>query len=84
MINIRLHSHSGTLSPCPEAGPRLQDEVFHVPQTQQYCSGNWTTWDHKITTLPGTYAVGAAYGSLLQLAGLVRMQLLRGAEVVGC
>ncbi|KAK7485119.1 hypothetical protein BaRGS_00023659 [Batillaria attramentaria] len=31
------------------------DEVFHVPQAQQYCAGNFTAWDPMITTLPGLY-----------------------------
>ena len=31
------------------------DEVFHVPQAEKYCSGNFTHWDNKITTLPGLY-----------------------------
>jgi len=33
------------------------DEIFHVPQVQKYCSGNFTDWDPKITTLPGLYLV---------------------------
>jgi len=31
------------------------DEIFHVPQAQAYCAGNFTHWDPKITTLPGLY-----------------------------
>lgn len=31
------------------------DEVFHVPQAQQYCSHNLSHWDPMITTLPGLY-----------------------------
>lgn len=31
------------------------DEVFHIPQAQRYCDGNFTEWDPKITTLPGLY-----------------------------
>jgi len=31
------------------------DEIFHIPQAQRYCSGNFTNWDPKITTLPGLY-----------------------------
>lgn len=37
----------------------MQDEIFHVPQTQQYCSGAWWVWDDKITTLPGLYGISA-------------------------
>jgi len=31
------------------------DEIFHIPQAQRYCDGNFTAWDPKITTLPGLY-----------------------------
>lgn len=31
------------------------DEIFHVPQTQQYCNGSFSKWDNKITTPPGLY-----------------------------
>ena len=31
------------------------DEIFHIPQAQRYCDGNFTEWDSKITTLPGLY-----------------------------
>jgi alpha-1,2-glucosyltransferase len=29
------------------------DEIFHVPQAQQYCHGDFLTWDPMITTPPG-------------------------------
>ncbi|KAI9819312.1 MAG: glucosyltransferase [Thelocarpon impressellum] len=29
------------------------DEVFHIPQAQAYCDGDWHIWDPKITTPPG-------------------------------
>lgn len=29
------------------------DEIFHVPQMQQYCRGHSREWDSKITTPPG-------------------------------
>jgi alpha-1,2-glucosyltransferase len=31
----------------------IQDEVFHIPQTQAYCSGRFDVWDPKLTTPPG-------------------------------
>jgi len=31
------------------------DEIFHVPQAQAYCKGDFHRWDEKITTLPGMY-----------------------------
>ncbi|QLG73035.1 hypothetical protein HG535_0E01190 [Zygotorulaspora mrakii] len=34
------------------------DERFHIGQTLQYISGNWNTWDPKITTPPGLYILG--------------------------
>ncbi|OCH88591.1 glucosyltransferase [Obba rivulosa] len=33
------------------------DEPFHVPQAQAYCEGDYWTWDPKITTPPGLYAL---------------------------
>ncbi|KAI9283175.1 alpha-2-glucosyltransferase Alg10, partial [Sporodiniella umbellata] len=33
------------------------DEIFHVPQAQQYCQGNYSDWDPKLTTPPGLYIV---------------------------
>ncbi|KAJ2554403.1 glucosyltransferase [Coemansia sp. RSA 1933] len=33
------------------------DEIFHVPQAQQYCMGRFGTWDPKLTTPPGLYLV---------------------------
>eukprot|EP00892_Ulva_mutabilis_P009505 jgi/Ulvmu1/6927/UM032_0005.1 len=54
----------------------VMDEIFHVPQTQQYCRGDWKTWDQKITTLPGTYVLGAVYGLFMQTTGLGGCPLL--------
>ena len=55
----------------------LQDEVFHIPQTQRYCRGKFTHWDSKITTLPGTYVLAAAYArSLSAVLGEVRYYIL--------
>lgn len=31
------------------------DEVFHIPQSQAFYTGDWTNWDSKITTPPGLY-----------------------------
>mmetsp|Transcript_5987 Transcript_5987/g.15927 ORF Transcript_5987/g.15927 Transcript_5987/m.15927 type:complete len:593 (+) Transcript_5987:1098-2876(+) len=42
------------------APENYMDEPFHVPQTQQFCSGNYGVWDPKITTFPGLYVVSAA------------------------
>ncbi|KFZ13734.1 hypothetical protein V501_03576 [Pseudogymnoascus sp. VKM F-4519 (FW-2642)] len=32
------------------------DEIFHIPQAQQYCASDFYTWDPKLTTPPGLYA----------------------------
>lgn len=42
----------------------MQDEPFHVPQTQRWCGGRWWEWDPKITTFPGLYFFGVAAGGL--------------------
>ncbi|KAJ1394393.1 Alpha-2-glucosyltransferase Alg10 [Sesbania bispinosa] len=31
------------------------DEIFHIPQAQQYCRGNFRSWDPMITTPPGLF-----------------------------
>ena len=45
-----------------------------MPQTQRYCSGDWNSWDPKITTFPGLYLVSTgvarAAGAVAQAAGL--------------
>ncbi|CAN0525123.1 unnamed protein product, partial [Ectocarpus sp. 12 AP-2014] len=42
-----------------------QDEIFHVPQAQAYCQGDYGRWDPKITTPPGLYAFAVAYARLV-------------------
>jgi alpha-1,2-glucosyltransferase len=37
-----------------------QDEIFHIPQGQSLCSGDFVTWDPKITTFPGLYGLSFA------------------------
>uniref|UniRef100_A0A0E0KSH2 Dol-P-Glc:Glc(2)Man(9)GlcNAc(2)-PP-Dol alpha-1,2-glucosyltransferase n=1 Tax=Oryza punctata TaxID=4537 RepID=A0A0E0KSH2_ORYPU len=32
------------------------DEIFHIPQVQRYCRGDFLTWDPMITTPPGLIA----------------------------
>eukprot|EP00249_Psilotum_nudum_P015965 c255_g1_i1 orf=129-1709(+) len=43
------------------------DEIFHIPQTQQYCQGDFRRWDPMITTLPGLYYISLLYTSALHL-----------------
>ncbi|CAI2187505.1 1087_t:CDS:2, partial [Funneliformis geosporum] len=33
-------------------GPYM-DEIFHIPQAQQYCKGKYDEWNPKLTTPPG-------------------------------
>ncbi|GAA5836037.1 hypothetical protein JCM11251_006630 [Rhodosporidiobolus azoricus] len=35
------------------------DEIFHIPQAQAYCSGDWKYWDGALTTPPGLYLLPA-------------------------
>ncbi|KAF6137773.1 hypothetical protein GIB67_040481 [Kingdonia uniflora] len=37
------------------------DEIFHIPQAQQYCRGNFRSWDPMITTPPGLYYISLAH-----------------------
>ncbi|XP_021912123.1 dol-P-Glc:Glc(2)Man(9)GlcNAc(2)-PP-Dol alpha-1,2-glucosyltransferase isoform X2 [Carica papaya] len=41
------------------------DEIFHVPQAQQYCQGNFSSWNPMITTPPGLYYLSLAYVATL-------------------
>ncbi|KAF2745763.1 glycosyltransferase family 59 protein [Sporormia fimetaria CBS 119925] len=52
------------------------DEVFHVPQAQRFCEGNYN-WDPKITTPPGLYFASL----LLQPIGGCDISTLRALNV---
>ncbi|XP_076647875.1 alpha-1,2-glucosyltransferase Alg10 isoform X1 [Halictus rubicundus] len=52
------------------------DEVFHVPQTLQYCAGNFTQWDPKITTLPGLYLLATLILSPFNLCNIFYMRCI--------
>ncbi|KAJ4882289.1 DIE2/ALG10 family [Raphanus sativus] len=43
------------------------DEIFHVPQAQQYCNGNFRSWDPMITTPPGLYYLSLALAHVASL-----------------
>ena len=47
-----------------EAG--YMDEVFHVPQAQAYCQGQYWVWNKKITTFPGLYLFSSGVYRILQ------------------
>ncbi|KAL9232636.1 hypothetical protein vseg_007722 [Gypsophila vaccaria] len=49
------------------------DEIFHIPQTQQYCKADFRSWDPMITTPPGLY-----YLSLAHVASLFPGMLFLG------
>ncbi|ORE11098.1 hypothetical protein BCV72DRAFT_198260 [Rhizopus microsporus var. microsporus] len=57
------------------------DEIFHIPQAQQYCQGNYFTWDPKITTPPGLYITSNVLiylsKSLFELNDLCTVHALR-------
>eukprot|EP00210_Caulerpa_lentillifera_P001658 g1594.t1 len=40
------------------------DEIFHIPQSQLYCKGEFFTWDPKITTPPGFHLLGLIWSLL--------------------
>lgn len=62
------------------------DEIFHVPQTQRYCKGNFGEWDSKITTFPGLYVLSALLStpamSLLPLSEVCSLTFLRAVNVL--
>jgi hypothetical protein len=66
----------------------VQDEIFHVPQAQKYCKGNFREWDQKITTLPGSYLIAASIaGPLSYLTSSVctlHLILLQLTSVATC
>uniref|UniRef100_A0A023GNA7 Dol-P-Glc:Glc(2)Man(9)GlcNAc(2)-PP-Dol alpha-1,2-glucosyltransferase n=1 Tax=Amblyomma triste TaxID=251400 RepID=A0A023GNA7_AMBTT len=45
------------------------DEIFHVPQAQNYCAYNMSHWDPMITTPPGLYLTSLLLLLPLKLAG---------------
>lgn len=50
-----ISSYINEIQPTP-----YLDEIYHVPQAQEYCNGNFTYWDNRITTLPGLYLISVA------------------------
>ncbi|XP_067685168.1 dol-P-Glc:Glc(2)Man(9)GlcNAc(2)-PP-Dol alpha-1,2-glucosyltransferase-like [Haliotis asinina] len=69
-------------------GKPYMDEIFHIPQAQQYCHGNLSEWDPMITTLPGLYLVSAGLlvptSRLLQLPSATACStlVLRGVNLL--
>ncbi|KAI9506347.1 DIE2/ALG10 family-domain-containing protein [Coemansia spiralis] len=46
------------------------DEIFHVPQAQHYCKGDFGTWDPKLTTPPGLYLVSTISAYITSALGI--------------
>ena len=46
----------------------FMDEIFHVPQAQEYFRGNWRKWDPMITTPPGLYILSVSILKALKLS----------------
>ena len=77
LILTKLVSEHVTLS--------FMDEIFHVPQVQEYFRGNWKHWDPMITTPPGLYAVTVAFLKFLRLSEeeLLNLRLINAGFGVG-
>ncbi|OAD74167.1 glycosyltransferase family 59 protein [Phycomyces blakesleeanus NRRL 1555(-)] len=46
------------------------DEIFHVPQAQRYCMGDYASWDPKLTTPPGLYIISRGFSILSTAVGV--------------
>ncbi|KAG9243448.1 DIE2/ALG10 family-domain-containing protein [Calycina marina] len=43
------------------------DEIFHIPQAQAYCVGDFHVWDPKLTTPPGLYIFSTIFCNLARI-----------------
>ncbi|CAM6044206.1 unnamed protein product [Sphagnum compactum] len=68
MVPVSLLVNS--IVPHPYMG-KIQDEIFHIPQAQEYCQGNFRKWDPMITTFPGLYFVSLAYTGVFLLGAKI-------------
>eukprot|EP00656_Telonema_subtile_P040141 TRINITY_DN45205_c0_g1_i1.p1 TRINITY_DN45205_c0_g1~~TRINITY_DN45205_c0_g1_i1.p1 ORF type:complete len:456 (-),score=74.30 TRINITY_DN45205_c0_g1_i1:183-1550(-) len=59
--------HQALNSSVPDS---YMDEVFHVPQTQRYCAGDFQHWDNMITTFPGLYLIAVPWSTMLACCGV--------------
>ena len=71
----RLHSSSGISRRASPAFLQycwlkslVRYRIFHIPQAQAYCNGDWSRWDPKLTTPPGLYLASA---SVRRLTGII-------------
>ncbi|OAY24834.1 dol-P-Glc:Glc(2)Man(9)GlcNAc(2)-PP-Dol alpha-1,2-glucosyltransferase isoform X2 [Manihot esculenta] len=74
------------------------DEIFHIPQAQQYCKGNLWSWDPMITTPPGLYYLSLSHvacllpgmflvqkvSSFAELCSTARLRSLNGVLAILC
>ena len=51
---------------CNSVNEAYMDEIFHVPQAQQFCGNHWNNYDNKLTTLPGMYLIPSLLSILIQ------------------
>ncbi|CDZ98588.1 Alpha-1,2 glucosyltransferase/transcriptional activator [Phaffia rhodozyma] len=56
------------------------DEIFHVPQAQRYCTGDYFTWDPKLTTPPGLYILSVIPAKVFHIS--CTTEYLRGTNLV--
>jgi alpha-1,2-glucosyltransferase len=68
----------------PYAGVDVyMDEIFHIPQAQHFCAGEFHVWDDKITTLPGLYLWSTLVTGMGALGGgECSTAVLRGTSVL--
>jgi len=76
-----------------EQSEPYMDEIFHIPQAQNYCHLNYDHWNDKITTLPGLYFASQIPLALFSLGNMEKLKencttyLLRLTNVmfiIGC
>ncbi|ORX50502.1 hypothetical protein DM01DRAFT_1324915 [Hesseltinella vesiculosa] len=58
------------------------DEIFHLPQAQQYGRGDFYSWDPKLTTPPGLYLASLVLARCLPFLPLMTIQGLRATNLV--
>ncbi|KAI8330626.1 DIE2/ALG10 family-domain-containing protein [Chlamydoabsidia padenii] len=86
-MHIRLHDpHPFVANAINSIVPDpYMDEIFHIPQAQHYCQGNYTTWDPKLTTPPGLYLISIglqSLGNLFNVTHLCSVQGLRATNLL--
>ncbi|RHZ86417.1 hypothetical protein Glove_51g59 [Diversispora epigaea] len=61
------------------------DEIFHIPQAQNYCKGKYSEWDSNITTPPGLYIISniilSSLNHLLNSIDFCSVEFLRATNI---